>query len=481
MEILVLLAAVVANGQTVLLDFSSDTCVPCRQMAPIVAQLEQHGYPVLRVNVDRERDYAANFNVQSVPCFVLIVDGREVDRLEGATSLVQLTSMFERVGIGNANAESAPKSKQFVESSQQVVPAVVESPAVSSRLPPDRPDHAMATLADRAVSVATSSTDSPGQFVLAATVRLKVEDAQGHSDGSGTIIDVHQDEALVLTCGHIFRDSVGKGRISVDLFGPWGIRTVAGQLINFNLDRDVALIGIRPGVKVSPARVAGAGSRLSVGERILATGCDRGGVPSQVESRVLAVNRFLGPANVTIEGRPAEGRSGGGLFTRDGRLVGVCNAAGPEDNVGLYAALTTVQTELDEVGLSFVYQGQPEAVAQSPSTTPANDPLAAGSRVLQAPDSATSSLPLGHDELGGPVVQPQEDRLADIRNRLQDAEVICIVRPKSGGGPSEVIVLERASPSLAQQLAQEYRRQTETAKTAQIPPRSDSPSVIPPQ
>ena len=54
--------------------------------------------------------------------------------------------------------------------------------------------------------------------LIAASVRLRVEDPDGRSCGSGTIIDSRGGEALVLTCGHIFRDSHGKGRIEVDLF-----------------------------------------------------------------------------------------------------------------------------------------------------------------------------------------------------------------------------------------------------------------------
>ena len=47
--------------------------------------------------------------------------------------------------------------------------------------------------------------------LLAATVRLRVEDAQGRSFGTGTIIDARSGEALVITCGHLFRESKGKG------------------------------------------------------------------------------------------------------------------------------------------------------------------------------------------------------------------------------------------------------------------------------
>ena len=53
----------------------------------------------------------------------------------------------------------------------------------------------------------------------AATVRLRVHDGHGYGAGTGTIIDTHGEEALVLTCGHLFRETDGKGKIEVDLFG----------------------------------------------------------------------------------------------------------------------------------------------------------------------------------------------------------------------------------------------------------------------
>ena len=56
-----------------------------------------------------------------------------------------------------------------------------------------------------------------------------MEDANGHSYGTGTIIDARGGEALVLTCGHIFRDSDGKGPITIDLVGLETPRQVAGK------------------------------------------------------------------------------------------------------------------------------------------------------------------------------------------------------------------------------------------------------------
>ncbi len=85
---------------------------------------------------------------------------------------------------------------------------------------------------------------------------MRVEDPDGRSCGSGTIIDSRGDEALVLTCGHLFRDSQGKGRITVDLFGSGEPQQVAGRLVSFDLTRDVGLVAIRTPGPVAVARLA---------------------------------------------------------------------------------------------------------------------------------------------------------------------------------------------------------------------------------
>ena len=72
-------------GQTVLLDFYSDSCGPCREMNPTVQALINAGYPVQRVNVAKNRALAAKYGIYRIPCFVMVVEGREVDRVVGMT------------------------------------------------------------------------------------------------------------------------------------------------------------------------------------------------------------------------------------------------------------------------------------------------------------------------------------------------------------------------------------------------------------
>ena len=71
--------------QGVLLDFTATWCGPCQQMAPIVSKLERQGFPVRKVDIDQHKALAQQYNVSSIPCFVLVVNDREVTRIVGQT------------------------------------------------------------------------------------------------------------------------------------------------------------------------------------------------------------------------------------------------------------------------------------------------------------------------------------------------------------------------------------------------------------
>ncbi len=55
-----------------------------------------------RVNVDQERALATKYGVEGIPCFVMIVNGHEVDRAVGVTDRNRLAAMFSRNGVGSA-------------------------------------------------------------------------------------------------------------------------------------------------------------------------------------------------------------------------------------------------------------------------------------------------------------------------------------------------------------------------------------------
>ena len=88
----------------------------------------------------------------------------------------------------------------------------------------------------------------------------------------------------------------------------------------------------------------------------MSVGCDNGDLPTARSSTVTRVNRFNGPPNIEVAGQPVEGRSGGGLFSPEGYIIGICNAADPEDREGYFGAAASVYAELDREKLASVYQ-----------------------------------------------------------------------------------------------------------------------------
>lgn len=82
------------SSETVLLDFYSDSCPPCRRMIPTLDRLTEQGYPIRRINVDQNTEMAREFGINAIPCFVLMVDGKEVERQLGYTDYYRMERMF---------------------------------------------------------------------------------------------------------------------------------------------------------------------------------------------------------------------------------------------------------------------------------------------------------------------------------------------------------------------------------------------------
>jgi len=447
---LLLLLTLSSAGDTVLLDFSSRWCAPCRQMEPTIQRLTSAGFPVRKIDVDQNPQLAAQFRVTSVPCFVLVTKGREADRVLGVASYARLLQMFEAARAASPppqlaateqrdhqirgqspgrrlGALSFPDPRRLLGRNARAASTSIAPPSdplaanrdsVSGKAPVDR------TIIDRS---------------LAATVRLKVDDPDGRSFGTGTIIDAHGTEALVVTCGHIFRDSRGQGHIQVDLFAGAAPRTVPGVLISYDLQRDIALVSIVPGVSLNPVSVAPAGIAFRPGDSVFSIGCDHGADPTVRESRIASVDKYLGPPNIEVDDEPVNGRSGGGLFTADGLLIGICNLADPADHEGIYASLPSIHWELDRIGQRRVYAGNPN-LGESSSTRNAADIADARGR------PAASGSPVGFGETAVPA------------DRIGDTEVICILRSRTDPrGGERLLILDRPSQELLDRLARESR------------------------
>lgn len=427
---------------------------------------------VQRVNVDKNKPLAAKFGVQSIPCFVMVVNGREVDRSIGLTSFGRLQKMCKAGPSAAASSRTPPMLAANNASLAQPIP-IPPSPGPSPALQasfnepwnPTIPTQPVSAIADQTASVSDAA-------LLAVSVRLRIEDPDGRSCGSGTIIDSQGNEALVLTCGHIFRDSRGKGRITVDMFGPTSRepQQVEGRLVSYDLTRDVGLVAIRTQGPVAVARVAPPNYRITPGMPAASVGCNNGDPPTVRRSQVNSLDKFQGPPNVQVAGQPVEGRSGGGLFSNEGYVIGVCNAADPSDKEGLFAAPGSIYAELDQAQLAFVYRSPSEKLGIVPPAVlpgmPGPMPGVTDLASLNAPPSAGSPSPVVPAVATEPVATTlpahEQAALDEIRRRGKEgAEVIILVRPRNNPeAKSEVIMLDHASPELIRQLSSETQQQS---------------------
>jgi thioredoxin 1 len=71
--------------------FSATWCGPCKTFKPVMNEVAGEGHSVQFIDIDRQQDLAAKYNVRSVPTVIIEEGGVEVDRVVGMqTKLVML-------------------------------------------------------------------------------------------------------------------------------------------------------------------------------------------------------------------------------------------------------------------------------------------------------------------------------------------------------------------------------------------------------
>ena len=520
-------AAVFAEN-TVILEFTSSTCSACRQMEPLVQQLIAKGYPIKQFDINIEPQLAEQCGVKTVPTFVVVTNGKAIERIEG---VLDGFSMERRI------LASLDKDREF---QPRQVNSTLSQPANSgghgvTALPAAiqpvshvmvHPDVQPNELQPKRLQSVTSQP-SPGNIPwLQATVRIRVESPNGHDWGTGTIIDARGGDALILTCGHIFRDSKGLGRIEVDIYCGNMPQKVPGVCLKYDADQlDLALIKIAPQFNVDVIPIAPPNIELYNGMTLISTGCDNGANPTIREHHVQSLSKiapYVGAPfhYIQVDNAPVQGRSGGGIFTENGLLVGVCVAGHPGDNEGLFVPASVIRQELDNVKLSCVYQSPSITRSQSfpvvlagsvtpvqntatQSTTP--QPVATSNQAIRQPvfvaendkqniiqpgfvsdsrpgvnqaapmvSNVTDQLkPLTVQPLGYTETRLMTDReiatLQEIQHRQQEGdEIIVIVRSKrKPEQPCEIIQLSDVSPEFLEALTGTTRTGSSTTLNTQ--------------
>ena len=86
------------NGETpVLVDFSAEWCGPCKMMAPILKEVASklgEKVRIIKVDIDKNPQAAAAYQVQSVPTMILFKKGEIKWRQSGVIQVGQLSQVI---------------------------------------------------------------------------------------------------------------------------------------------------------------------------------------------------------------------------------------------------------------------------------------------------------------------------------------------------------------------------------------------------
>ena len=79
-------------------NFYSDSCIPCKKLSPILADLDEK-YPdvyIGKVNIVYEQELIEEYSVMSSPVLIFFKNGEEVDRITGAVSKHKIEEAIEK-------------------------------------------------------------------------------------------------------------------------------------------------------------------------------------------------------------------------------------------------------------------------------------------------------------------------------------------------------------------------------------------------
>jgi S1-C subfamily serine protease len=204
------------------------------------------------------------------------------------------------------------------------------------------------------------------------------------------------------------------------------------------------------------------------------------------QHQILSTDRIGTPTDnkvpfhyIQVSGAPVSGRSGGGLFSSEGYLIGVCNTADPKEDDGQFVPPSMIRYILKNLKLNEVYEkpslgnSADKTMLAAQLSPAAANPLAGREessgmqlqpmKVAELPQRAAAVSP----SFAAPAaVQPnkmlpqmspaESATLEEIQRRMKDGdEVILITRSRRNPeNPTDVIVLNGTSDQFLQALTQ---------------------------
>jgi len=391
-------------------------------MDPVIEQLQAKGFPVSKIDVVQQANWADAFKVSRTPTYVIVSGNQRLGTSEGILTVAQLENAMRKAEgmiAGNSGQSSSTRNANSVPQSAIGSNSNLNNVAIGGSNGSSHYTSVNNNQFSQSNNKANSATAR--ELAFRATVRLRVEDELGVSHGTGTIIHVQQGTALVLTCGHIFRDSKGNGKLSVEYgFADQRIQSAPGQLLACDWQaRDVALLTVPIQQSIQPVTLANASLRMQRGENVFSIGCSKGNDPTINECQVKRTAKYgLGEntqnmaLKIDTTVKPVDGRSGGGLFNNRGELVGVCNAAAVDIDEGIYSAMENVSWQLGNAKLAHLFQNGSRLANSENRLANVGSPIS-----RTTPNTLKIQL---QNESGQPIVYTIQNPSAGLLDQVRD-------------------------------------------------------------
>jgi S1-C subfamily serine protease len=498
-----------------LLDFSAGYCGPCQQMVPILQRMEHAGFPIRQIDIAEDPELTKRFKVDRIPTLVLLVEGKEVRRFVGLTGEDELRRAMNKAASELSETRTAAAD----------VAAPAEIPESEGKVPAERPEvlrvpekRSLSDMFRRMVgkgqdasssgptlrgqdpaSAANQSSDAM-KSAFAATVRIRVAGKSTEKDeylqdvGTGTIVHSATGEAIILTCAHLFLNiAVKDAVVDVEVFEDGKAVSYPGKLVGGDHDADIALLRIRTSRTFPVATLSAKIAEATPGQPMVSFGCDEGADPTPLEMKLVDINRYDGPPMFICTTDPVRGRSGGGLFSTSGQLLGVCSCADRKTKEGLYAAHAAILELVSYCELQQILKPTAAGGGEDPSEMfrdqlekPASKGAQPSPKIAEVPTPKTSQLDsdkfsdfveVSPDALleqpgTAPSVAPKTAGLSAqpaVASTSTGPEITITIDDKIPGAQKRTIVIPKASAWMLEMLTGEPAEAAPAITTALRP------------